>query len=184
MTRHPELPERDRRILGVARPGLHRSGGAGLVAVAGQPRLRRVVGHAAQRHGPARRAGLRAPAAHLGRPRADRPRLSQLRRPAAGRAARRALRRPQVEARLRRAGTVERPAVARLAGGLARVASGRVRDRPGGRHDDVRAARLRAARRRQAARRPRRDRRPRLAQGHRADGRRTDQASCSRRRTT
>ena len=88
MTRHPELPERDRRILGDAGPGLHRPGRADFLAVAGQPRLRCVVGDAAQRHGAARGTGLRAPAAHVSRPRPDRSRVSQLRRSAAGGTAR------------------------------------------------------------------------------------------------
>ena len=74
--------------------------------MARQPRLRGVVRHAAQRHGPARRTGLRPAAAHLCRTRPDRPGVSQLRRSDHGRAARRAVR-ADVEERLRRAGTVE-----------------------------------------------------------------------------
>ena len=145
MTRHPELPERDRRILG----GLVRDyidhGRAGLLAVAGQPRLRRVVRDGPQHPGAARRAGLRPAAAHLGRPRPDRLGYRFYVDLLLGRAPRPRGRR-RVEARLRRAGTRRGRAVARVAGGLAGVASGRLRDRAGDR-GDVRAPRVRAARR-------------------------------------
>ena len=93
MMRHPELPERDRRILGAVVQAYIDQGepvsslwlanrGFGVSSAT----LRNV-------HGAARGAGLRAAAAHLGGPRADRSRLSQLRRSAAGRAATRAPRR-------------------------------------------------------------------------------------------
>ena len=56
------------------RPRVHRHRRAGGVGGRRSPRrARRVVGHRPQRPGAARGAGLRPPAAHLGRPRADRP---------------------------------------------------------------------------------------------------------------
>ena len=74
--------------------------------MAGPPRVRGVVRDAARGHGATRATGLRAPAAHVRRPRPHRPRVSQLRRPDPrgapdGPAA------LQVEERLRRAGTLE-----------------------------------------------------------------------------
>ena len=87
MTRHPELPERDRRILAaVVQAYIEQGEPISSLWLAGRG-LRGVVRDAAQRHGPARRTGLRPPAAHLCRPRPDRSRVSQLRRPAAGGAA-------------------------------------------------------------------------------------------------
>ena len=169
MTRHPELPERDRRILGVLVQAYIEHGRADLVAVAGQPRLRRLVGDAAQRHGPARGAGLRPPAAHLGRARPDRPGLPHLRRSAARRAARPRGPRRSVEERLRRAGTVEDVLSHVVAGDVARAS-----------HQVGFAIAPAAEMRRSSAsisspldggkraRRGRRRRRPRLAQGRRA----------------
>ncbi len=130
--RHPELPERDRRILGVLVQAYIDHGEPVSSLWLAQPRLWCVVGDAPQRAGAARRAGLRAAAAHLGRTGADRPRLPSLRRSAAGRATRlaqpRRRSRPGCGARHRR-----RSPVPRVAGSLARLASGRLRDRAGGR---------------------------------------------------
>ena len=64
--------------------GVHRAGRAGVVGLAGRAqRARAVVGDRAQHPGAARGTGPRPPAAHLGRARADRFRLSPVRRLAA-----------------------------------------------------------------------------------------------------
>ncbi len=143
--------------------------------------LWRVVRHAPQHHGAAGRPRVRTPAAYLGRPGADGPRVSALCRSTSGRAEINAARpADRSAAAARRHG--RRLAFARVPGSLARVTSGRVRDRA--RYDDARAAGFRAARRRQAAGRGRGGRRTRDAQGDRADAKSTSRASCSKRPTT
>ena len=107
MVRHPELPERDRRILGAVVQAYIDQGepvsslwlasrGFGVSSAT----LRNIMARLED-------LGLRPAAAHLGRTRPDRPRLSELRRCAVVRAADAARHAPQMEARLRRAGSVE-----------------------------------------------------------------------------
>ena len=137
----PELPDRRAAVALGARVRIHRARGAGVVAVAGRPRgLRGVVRHGPQRAGPARRAGVRPPAAHLGRPRADRPRLPPLRRLDDDRAGGSRASTLEVEARLRAAGTSRDVLVARVARAVAGVASCRLR--AGDRRDAARCERI------------------------------------------
>ena len=115
--------DRSRRVLSLARARVHRARRAGVVAVAGLARGHAgVVGDRPQRPGPARGARPRPPAAHVGRPRAHRPRLPRVRRHAAGGEARRsAAVQPDLEARMRQAGSVERRAVDGVARAVARA---------------------------------------------------------------
>ena len=168
MTRHPELPERDRRILGVLVQAYIDQGepvsslwlasrGFGVSSAT----LRNIMARLEEQ------GYVRQPHTSAGRVPTDlgyRIYVDQLlaerksSRPA-----------PQVEARLRRAGTVE-DLLSHVSQEVSRASHqvGFAIAPP--RHDHARAARFRPARRRQAARRRRRRRRPHLAQGHRADG--------------
>ena len=149
MSTHPELPERDRRILGVARPGAT-STTASRSRRCGWPSRGFGVSSATLRNILARleeQGYVRQPHTSAGRVPTDlgyRCYVDQLL--AERRSSRPA---PQVEARLRRAGTVD-DLLSHVSQEVSR-ASHQVgfAIAPGGRHDDARAPRLRAARRRQ-----------------------------------
>ncbi len=130
---------------------------------------RPVVGDGAQHPGAARGTGPRPPAAHVGRPRADRFRLPPVRRrPARIAQAPRRLPETRSAAAPRRHG--RRPARERVAGTVARLASDRLRAGAGQPVGAAAAHRLREPRRPARARHRRRDRRPDHAQGDRAAG--------------
>ena len=183
MTRHPELPERDRRILAELVQAYIDQGepvsslwlasrGFGVSSATLRDVMARLEeqGYVRQPHtSPAAFPPTSGYRCYVDRMLSERRRSARL--TAAGRSA--------AAPRRHRRGH----ALARLAGNLAGVASGRVRDCAGA-TCDVRAPGLRAARRRQAPRRRRRRGRPRLAQGDRAVGGVPAPASCSRPRTT
>ena len=146
------LTERTRRILATL-VRAHIDTGEPVASQVARPprRLRPVVGDDPQRAGAARRAGLRAAAAHLGGPRAHRHRLPLLRRPcccrtrASEHVATRSRR--DCSSRLPRHARRRLGARRRAARAVAGVAHGGVRARAGSEHARVPPHRVRAARR-------------------------------------